>query len=140
MSKTWKSEFETGEEAIDAHHRELFHLDSLLDQAIRSRDEEKLEEILRFLETYVVAHFEEEEELMKREGYGGYAHHRQEHEIFKARVALLRRTFGSGPSKTHLILSIRMFIDQLVDHIKTVDIGLNEISRVRKSGKFQRVL
>ncbi len=100
----------------------------MLDQAIRSSNLYQIEAIILFLEDYVVTHFQEEEDLMKAHHYKGYKDHKQDHEVFKARVAQLRETYDQGISKAHLIFGIRIFIDQLVDHIKTVDVGIASIA------------
>ena len=64
MTTHWQSDYETGHDHIDDHHKELFQMDSLLDQAIQSNRMASLEPIVSFLTEYVIAHFEEEEVLM----------------------------------------------------------------------------
>lgn len=128
MSKPkWRKELETGVHHIDDHHRELFALDTMLDKAVRHADVKAVEEIIHFLEHYVVEHFAEEEELMKSHNFHGYEHHRGEHSIFQMKVAEIRHIFDHDPSVAHSIFAIRQFIDKLVYHIKTVDIKIATI-------------
>lgn len=123
----WHPHLETGDSHVDLQHQELFQLVSGLDQAIRSQDLNQLEEIIVFLEHYVVDHFDAEESLMQRAQFDGYAHHKCEHDMFEAKVRALRHMFDTNPSRTHLIFLIRQFIDRLVIHIRTVDIHIADI-------------
>ncbi len=120
----WNDALKVGDDHIDNHHREMFHLTSLLDEALQTQSIDKIEAIISFLEHYVVAHFEEEEALMRDHQYAYYVHHKSEHEVFKAYVGELRNVFESGISKTHLIFKIRQLLDKLAIHIRTVDIGI----------------
>ncbi|NBV41868.1 hypothetical protein EBR96_03765 [bacterium] len=123
----WTTGFEVGDPDIDNHHQELFHLTSLLDTAIREQSVDKLDQIILFLEDYVVRHFQEEEDLMKSHDYAHYSDHHDEHEVFRVHVSELRRLYKEGPSKAHLIFAIRKLLDKLVHHIRTVDIGISAI-------------
>ncbi len=122
MGLAWSSQYETGDVTIDNHHQELFHLVSRLDSAIFKPDE--IHPIVEFLEWYVVAHFQEEETLMRKSDYTGYGHHKHEHEQFKKMVSVLREKITKREHATKIVYSIRRLIDQLVDHIITVDIGI----------------
>lgn len=121
--------FKTGHQHIDHHHEELFKLVSMLDKAIQSHDEETLNHIIEFLETYVQDHFKEEEELMKTHLYKGYKQHKQEHEKFKELVKDLRESYDTNKPPTHIIFDIRKLIDNLVFHIQTVDIGIAKLEK-----------
>lgn len=118
-----------GHHGIDCHHEELFHLVSTLDQAIQKGDENGVDEIIQFLENYVISHFNEEEALMLKHNYKGYASHKQAHETFRIQVIELRENFNNNKPLTHVIFGIRRIIDALTKHIKTVDIGIAEIAR-----------
>lgn len=133
--KNWASNLETGNPDIDNHHQELFHLTAMLDEALRFQSLEKIDGIISFLEEYVVEHFQEEETLMQSSHYAFYAHHKAEHEIFKAHVHELRNVFLNGISITHLIFSIRKVLDKLVYHVRTVDIGIADIVKSEHNEK-----
>ena len=125
----WTPELSTGHGAIDNQHQELFDLVSMLDQAMYSNNRADLEKIIVFLEHYVEEHFAEEEELMQSHHYNGYAHHKEDHEIFKARVFSIRHDFDAELPHTRLVFTLRLFIDKLVHHIHTIDIGIAEIPK-----------
>jgi len=125
----WDEQLTTGNQEIDSHHKELFHLDSLLDTALQSGKIEPIHEIIEFLEHYVVDHFKEEEDLMKENNYKGYDHHKHEHEAFKAIVTQLRKKFSDNFPLAHVIFQIRRILDDLVRHIKQVDIKIRKLEK-----------
>lgn len=128
----WSHSFETGHEDIDHHHQELFSLVTMIDSAISSGKKSDIESIIQFLEHYVEDHFDEEETLMLAHDYLGYDVHKHDHEIFKARVFSVRNDFDSGMSEMRIIFALRMFLDKLVHHIQTIDIGIADITKEGK--------
>ena len=129
MKTNWSDEYAIGDDHIDDHHKELFELDTLLDQAIQSNRLQGLLPVLEFLEHYVLDHFQEEEDLMDSHGYGESDYHKREHQQFKEIVSECRRLYNDGVNKAHLIFKIRLFIDTLMTHIKTVDTGLATLTK-----------
>ena len=127
MNKEWQHTLETGHASIDHHHKELFHLVSLLDTAIDDRKASTVEKLILFLEDYVLTHFEEEETLMVSHDYDGYDEHHAEHQRFRQTVAELRRYFDQQQSGGLLYYQIRRFIDELVIHILTIDVKMRSI-------------
>jgi hemerythrin len=123
----------TGYDNIDNHHQELFQLVSMLDLAI-SKKRDEIEKIIVFLEHYVEEHFHEEEHLMLEKDFNGYQHHKDDHEIFKARVHSLRHDFDNGLAENNLYFAIRMFIDKLVHHIQNIDILIAELHSQKEMG------
>lgn len=121
----WSEELSVGNELIDHHHQEVFKLVTMLDNAIsQGQNTEIVETIILFLEDYVVTHFQEEEQVMTEHHYAGYDQHKEEHELFKVKVADLRNKYDAKSSPITLIFNIRQIIDLLVDHIRHVDIGI----------------
>ena len=135
MVKQWSSELSTGHDHIDQNHQELFQLVSMLDGAIRSQSVTRLRAIIEFLESYVSSHFAEEESIMLAHEFEGYAEHKEDHEIFKARVFSLRHDFDAGFPSASLYFAIRLFIDKLVIHIMSIDIKLSQISHADKESE-----
>lgn len=127
MDTQWNNDFSIGNQEIDNHHEELFQLASLLDSAIYERSADKINAIIIFLEGYVVTHFKEEEDLMKESDFSGYSEHKRDHERFKLRVAELRSIYNEGIKYAHLIFKVRLFLDDLIHHIKTVDIKIADL-------------
>ena len=121
--------FQTGHHSIDSHHEELFHLVTMLDKALQKGDEDGVDAIIVFLEHYVIDHFKEEEDLMLKHNYKGYAVHKQAHETFRTHVTELRENFNNNKPLTHVIFGIRRIIDSLTRHIQTIDIGIADIVR-----------
>jgi hemerythrin len=129
MASAWQDNLSVGDENIDNQHQELFQLTMMLDTAIKHQSINELNEIICFLETYVIHHYQDEEALMKAHSFKGYHHHKQDHDVFKTRVVALRYDFDNNPSKTHLIFKIRQFIDKLIHHVRTVDIEISNLER-----------
>ena len=121
MSVQWSENLSIGHDGLDHQHQELFQVTSMLDHAIHSHDVSKLNDILHFLEDYVVSHFKDEEDFMLKTHYDEYDFHKKEHDQFKKTVEGLRNFYDSHTSNTHIIFKIRQCIDEMILHIITVD-------------------
>ena len=125
----WTSEYSIGEASLDDHHQEIFDLISQLDGAISAHSRAQIEEVLIFLEGYVVEHFEEEESLMKSHDFSGLSEHQEEHAMFKDMVLEIRNEYNQDKLLAHLAYKLRRFIDTLISHIVGTDVkirGLEE--------------
>ena len=122
--KNWSENLSTGHDHIDNHHKELFTLTESLDKAIQSQSLDELDKLIQFLENEVYEHFKEEEDLMKDHNYREILFHQEEHKLFRSQIESIRFLFHNGLSKTHLFFKIRQFIDRLLLHVRTVDIGI----------------
>ena len=91
----WSRDFETGNEAIDEQHKQLFKLTSDLADAAHFASD-SLEETLDFLVAYTVKHFADEEALQVKYIYPGYNHHKELHDKFKETVGDLVTRFKEG--------------------------------------------
>ncbi len=125
----WDKNLEIGNTTIDSHHQELFKLISMLDDVVKSHDNNKLEPIIEFLEHYVQDHFKEEETLMQKKEFEAYEEHKAEHDAFKDKVMTIRHHFNDLCPTAYSIMDIRRFIDQLVHHIKTIDIKIAHLNQ-----------
>ena len=121
MTIQWNAEYSVGDDHIDDHHREIFHLISSLDEAVRSNDRDRIDEMIKYLENYTLSHFQEEEEFMESVKFADIEYHKREHDIFKLRIRDLRTFYTNQAPNTHLIFQIRKYVDRLIDHIMTVD-------------------
>ena len=121
-------EYAVGHHEIDEHHEELFSLTTMLDKAVLACRRDELVPIIEFLEHYSKDHFKEEEDLMQSHDYEGYNLHKTEHAMFADNVKEIRAMFDEKKSPTHIIFKLRYLIDQLVHHIKTVDIGIRDLT------------
>ncbi len=79
---TWKDEFSVGVAAVDLEHRELIELINGLDAEMREyATQSKVVETLGEIYARISAHFALEERVMREAGYGGFAAHKQDHEL-----------------------------------------------------------
>ncbi|NQY75091.1 MAG: hemerythrin family protein [Candidatus Margulisbacteria bacterium] len=141
MTPKWTPDLSLGNAKIDNHHKELFHLVSMLDNAIQlQNDRDKVDQIIRFLEDYVVTHFKEEEDVMKTHHFDGLIHHHQEHEIFYSRVQDLRQAYNDQATTPTLVYTIRKLVDKLVTHIQTVDIKMASLYQGTEHEKSSHVV
>jgi hemerythrin len=84
MSWEWTSKLETGIEKIDEQHKELFNRIDRLELAIyKGQAAAELSALLEYLESYIIEHFETEEQLMLDHVYPNFAPHSREHTEFR---------------------------------------------------------
>jgi hemerythrin len=126
MEYEWNSNFETGIEAIDIQHKQLFAaVNHLIDTCRSGKGTEELEKSLNFLSDYTIKHFFDEEQVQQKYHYPDYPNHKKFHENFKATVRDLKvKMIMKGPSE-ELVKEVRAKIgDWLVTHIRGQDIKL----------------
>ena len=116
-----------GIEEIDQQHEELLErMDYLRDAMRRGQSREIIQDTLRFLEKYVVEHFDTEVKYMQRRHYPGILLHKAEHEIFLKDFHAFKDKFtalqAKGEITTFLGVDIvRRLNDWFTNHIATVD-------------------
>lgn len=113
---------------LDNHHKDVFELIHLLDQAISKNKRSEFEEILNFLEKHCIEHFQEEENLMKQKKFVHLAEHQKEHSMFKKRIKSIRKMYNENIHTTHVAYSIRQFIDRLITHIQIIDVKMKDLN------------
>jgi hemerythrin-like metal-binding protein len=93
----WTQDLSVGVEQIDSQHKELIaRVNSFYDVMSGAEKNAKVLEVLNFLESYVISHFNAEEALQVRYNYPGYTAHKKLHEEFKATVRNLRKEIEKG--------------------------------------------
>ena len=79
----WKDELNTGIEAVDQQHQEMFRIVRNIEQLLIVRcigvTQKQLYGIIRELREFVSYHFYEEEKLMKKYGVPNFEEHVKEH-------------------------------------------------------------
>jgi hemerythrin-like metal-binding protein len=117
----WNGSYDTGIARIDAEHRTLVGLLNGLYRAMRAgKTDEPLRELLDELVDYTRVHFANEESLMSRHGYPGYAAHRIEHERMAHKVQELQEQLGKG--RVSLTIEVFQFLrNWLSTHILDID-------------------
>ncbi len=124
MAVEWTENLAVGDATIDSQHKELFkRFNQLLDACQQRKGREKIADVLKFLDDYVIFHFGEEEKLMALHVYPGEATHKAEHQLFIHQLNELRQTMQSrGPSIDLLITTNQALIHWIVMHIKDMDV------------------
>ena len=118
MAIEWSRTLSTGVAWQDRQHRELFkRINSLLDAVTVGLGKEESSRLLRFLEDYIVVHFEAEEQAMHRFNYHATLEHLAMHTAFIDEVGRLRSEFASTPTSALVIKIQRVVIDWLIKHI-----------------------
>ena len=117
----WSLDLETGNEAIDEQHKQLFKLTSDLAEASASNSE-MLEETLNFLVAYTVKHFADEEALQVNHNFPFYESHKGLHDQFKETVGALVKQFKEDSSSAKLNAKVNSIIVKwLIQHIQRED-------------------
>ena len=84
----WKERYRLGIEAIDKQHKQLFEKTAELVQEIEGAQRpEVYKKIIKFLQDYVVCHFQEEEAYLESLEYADLEAHKQQHREFTQAVA-----------------------------------------------------
>lgn len=94
----WSADLETGHQDIDEQHRHLFLLANRLQAAAtaQSPDAEMVSDTIYDLTDYVVQHFNDEQELMEKEGYPSASAHRALHEHLTGEVMRYAAAYFNG--------------------------------------------
>lgn len=126
MGIQWSNDFLVGNPTIDRQHKELFRAFSELVDACRlGQGKAKVEELLDFLEVYVIFHFDAEDKLMEQSKYPGLEAHRQAHAGFIEQLKELKAMFKSdGASMELLITTNETVLRWLIEHIRKTDTAL----------------
>lgn len=84
----WTPDFAIGVDAIDKAHQELFSIAARLIALShnKSRHEWVGEQGLKFLKSYVVKHFAEEEAYMRHINYPGLEQHSEQHRAMREKI------------------------------------------------------
>ena len=133
MSLQWSEDLAVGYPLIDSQHRSLFdQFAQFVAACDRHRGPEQLRELFGFLDDYVSRHFRAEEELMRRHNFPETARHREEHQVFTAKLDGLKKELAAtGPTIQVLIRTNKALIYWLTEHIREVDTRL--ASHLRQS-------
>ena len=133
----WSEDLETGNEAIDSQHKQLFKLTSDLVKACEEKkSQEILGDILNFLASYTVQHFTDEEALQVEHKFPAYEKHKKLHDDFKVKATELIQQYQQDGSTENLRLQIvSVVVRWLLQHIKGEDFKIAEHIRKTSGGK-----
>ncbi|MDI9441752.1 MAG: hemerythrin family protein [Firmicutes bacterium] len=87
----WKEHYRIGSELVDTQHQELFKRVENFIKVVQAGGswEDRLEEVkttLDFMQTYVIIHFNDEEELQREIGYPYLEEHARIHADFREEI------------------------------------------------------
>jgi len=93
----WTEKLDLGIEEIDTQHKSLADcINRLHHLYITSSDPKELEEVLKFLETYVAYHFNSEEKRFEKNGYPDLETHKKGHREFERTTSNFVHTYQNG--------------------------------------------
>lgn len=124
----WSQSLETGIPLIDEQHKELFRqIDILLD----TKNKDRIEETLEFLENYIARHFADEQEMHAQSRYPKAAIHKGYHDNYVVALRKVKDKYiKEGPSVTNTLAVNKSVLGWLREHILVHD---KEFAAYRKS-------
>lgn len=140
MGIEWTANLSTGIEWQDKHHKELFNkISRLIDAMTLGQGKEEVGSLFKFLDEYIVYHFEAEEQAMSKHAYPAAFIHTAEHTHFIEDIAALREEFAKGASTGLVIKVQRQVVDWLLNHICGPDKKLGEFLKSVEGGRHGRL-
>lgn len=123
----WSKSMESGIPLVDEQHKMLFRqVDSLLN----SDRQERILDTFKFLENYVVEHFNTEEALHRKSGYPKAEQHRKIHADFIATFLGLKKEYDeSGYNLVTLLKVNRVAVAWLKEHVMGHDMDFANFYR-----------
>ena len=126
----------TGNEMIDAHHKELIdRINKLLDSCEQSNEKAVAVRTLDYLSEYTDFHFSAEEQLQREIDYPGFAKHKEQHDAFKQTIKELEEMLEEeeGPSQAFVEKIQENVIRWFYTHIEGFDRSVAEYKNMRDS-------
>ena len=135
MAIAWTSDLATNVDEIDNQHKELFRrINSLLDACNQGRGKAEVQNVITFLEEYVISHFDEEERYMEKYSYPDAGTHKAQHKEFMKNFSDLKSQFETDGPGVHIVISTnQMVVDWLRTHIQKLDKALGAFLKTRFS-------
>lgn len=133
----WEADLETGNEEIDAQHKQLFAaLNNLIAAYEQGKAPSEIQKTIEFLIEYIFKHFSHEEKLQEDCGYPYIIEHKNAHGILRRQVVNLVNKFDiEGYSDKFVEYTIHFMIDWFAHHIKVDDFKLAAYIREKKQLK-----
>ncbi len=137
----WKEHYRIGSELIDTQHQELFKRVSNFIRVVQAqgRWEDRLEEVqstLQFMQSYVIIHFNDEENLQKEIGYPGLVKHAQIHAEFREEInQFAQRMEAEGFDEESMQELAARVMTWLIMHVGREDQKIGEFLRAQGGGQ-----
>ena len=122
----WQKEYCMGVELIDQQHEELFQAVNRLLHILEDEDDDRSRrgcaEAIKYLKTYTIQHFEDEEAFQMRIGYRGYIHHKQVHDDFRRTIVIQEAMVeAQNYSRDAVRNFVRLLTAWLIEHVTRDD-------------------
>ncbi|MEM9539447.1 MAG: hemerythrin family protein [Cyanobacteria bacterium P01_E01_bin.42] len=126
MTLLWSNSLKIGIPEIDKQHQQLIEQMGRLYTAIqKDRGNNEIQEILRFLNQYVVEHFGYEESCMLKYKCPIALKNKTKHNEFKANLKAIEEEFRTKGASENLAIEInRNLLEWFANHIKSIDTSL----------------
>lgn len=120
----WSDEYETGIPDIDKDHKEIFSLINRLHDSPREYfSQSEIDEVIARLLSYVVYHFEREENLLSVIGYGELEPHAVAHKALAKRMNDYAELYQTDPDSFDMDDFVGFLADWLKGHILVSDMA-----------------
>lgn len=120
----WSDALKTSNPKIDEQHQELFqHFNRFIHARLQGDPMDEALKTLSYLESYTRDHFFYEEAFYKRRMFPGITAHREEHEIFKANLQLIRLDCRGDSNDEQIARFNNLLGEWFRNHILQKDIG-----------------
>ncbi|MBI3397998.1 MAG: hemerythrin family protein [Deltaproteobacteria bacterium] len=133
MAIEWIEDLSVGVNEIDNQHKELFkRINNLLDACTQGKGKEEVGSVIKFLEDYIITHFNAEEAIQKKNGYPDYETHKGLHDEFRKNFSELKNRFETKGAGLYLVLlTNRTIVDWLINHIGKMDKAIGAFLKKR---------
>ncbi len=123
MAYVFTQDLETGIGAVDSQHKQLFDaMNHLADACSQGKGRVEIEKTLKFLNDYIIKHFNDEEKILTKCKYPDLTTHKRYHETFKKTVRDIMDEYQKNGGTIVLVGKINSVVGMwLMQHIKGDD-------------------
>lgn len=139
MAIQWRDHLAVGVPEIDEQHQELFRrFNDFLKACDGGEGAKKILDMLRYLDTYVVEHFDAEERMQKKCGYPGIEQHRADHRYFIYKLGCLKEHAENKGLTLDLVLTAnRVLVRWLVEHVSGMDRAFGQYLKEQHTARHE---
>ena len=119
----WTKEMSVDNPILDKQHKEIIdRLNNLVDKLSNKVEREDIENVLVFMNNYIVEHKACEEQYMKDNNYPDLDWHIKEHEFFEKQYEVFKKSFKEGANPSILAMEMERYLGGwLFHHIMNTD-------------------
>lgn len=134
----WTNDFEFGVPTIDEQHQKLFQLSSELMKTIfKGKKANEIDKTISFLDNYIITHFRDEEELMKKYKYPFIHFQKWQHQKFTQHFVKFKKEVRAldNYNRNFILFRIQiLLVDWLVNHTLKIDKHLGRYIKRKEAG------